>query len=186
MKRLLAKINRRKALAFRLLILSALLSATLYLFLTDRITSGKTQLATGQKQLEREEPMLEDGKARLAAGKRELSEGKEEYKDATNNQFLVWVDDLFRDGKGFEKTEAQIAKGERQVAAGEAEVDAGEKRVDEGKTDLRFGRKVLGLAKNSRFVLALGMFLIICIFIVLLVVWRRKRGGRSMTSISTS
>ena len=71
-------LNRRQALALRLLLLSALASVAGYLFLAAKITSGKTQLAKGQRQLERKEPLLEEGKARLAAGKRKLSDGKEE------------------------------------------------------------------------------------------------------------
>ena len=68
-KWLLAGANRGKALARLLLVLSALASVAGYLFLTEKITAGKRELAEGQRRLESKEPALEEGKARLEAGR---------------------------------------------------------------------------------------------------------------------
>lgn len=60
-----------------------------YLYLDEKITSGKVQISEGQTQLNEGQIKLDTGKAKLEAGKQELSAGKAKYEDAHDNLFLV-------------------------------------------------------------------------------------------------
>ena len=163
-----------KVLTLLLIILLALASVAGYLFLTEKITAGKRQIADGQRRLEKGQVKLEEGEAKLEAGKRELSGGKKEYEQAKDNPFLVLADKLLKGGKGFKEARRLIAEGEKQVAKGEDRLNEGERRLDAGELDLNRGREQLRLAKVARVVCAFGAAFFAFLSIVLGFCWRRS------------
>lgn len=134
-------------------ILSALLalaSAGGVVYLTLRIEAGEHAFTAGKQTLTEESPALVAGTAKLEAGKQELAEGRADYKEAKDKWHLVWLDRVFRGGRGFREAEEQIAKGESAVAAGEDKLRAGQERVDAGRLKLKQGRERLTFARQVR------------------------------------
>lgn len=163
-----------KLFVLLLTVLLAVVSAGGYFFLDEKITDGKGQLSEGQKEFDEGQPALEKGKAELKAGKLELAEGKAEYKKAHDNIFLVFLDNLFNRGRGFEEGRKQIDEGDRQVAQGEARIIAGEKRLATGEMELQRGREQLKMARNVRIACALGAIIFGALSIVLAILWRQS------------
>lgn len=167
---------------FRLLFLLLTVSLTLalgagYFYLTKKIDSGERQLAVGQGQLDRGLSDLEDGQARLKAGKKELSEGKKEYRKASDNDWLVLLDDVLQGGEGFDKAREEIAEGDRQVAEGGDAVAVGKAKLEAGAKKMDRGRKQLGLARDVRAACAIGAGLFAFLSIFLGFLWRRSLAG---------
>lgn len=163
-----------KLFVLLLTVLLAVVSAGGYFFLDEKITAGKGQLADGQKEVGQGQPALEKGKAKLEAGRLELAEGKEKYEKAHGNVVLVFMDNLFNRGRGFENSRKQIDEGDRQVAQGEARIIAGEKRLATGEMDQQRGREQLKLARTVRVACALGAIVFGALSIVLAILWRQS------------
>lgn len=157
-----------------IVILLALASATGYLILTEKITTGERRIAESEIKLEKGQHKLEDGKAKLEAGKRELADGKKEYKQAKDNLFLVLVDKLLKGGKGLKEAEKRIADGDTQIAKGEDKVKVEESRLAAGELKQRQGKELLRLAKDARVACAVAAVFFASLSIVLGVRWRRS------------
>lgn len=159
------------------LLFSALLTVASvggYMFLDKKIATGEVQISEGQIKVDEGQPALDKGKAKLEAGKIELAEGKAEYKEAHDNQFMVFMDNLFNSGKGFEDGRDKIAEGDKQVAQGEVRIVAGEKRLAAGELKLSLGKEQLKMARNVRIACALGAIFFGVLSIVLAILWRRS------------
>lgn len=159
------------------LILSVLLSITSvggYAFLDAKIIAAEGRISDGQKEVDKGLPALDKGKAKLEAGKIELAEGKSEYEKAHDNLFMVFMDNLFNSGNGFEDGRKKIAEGDKQVARGEAKISAGEKRLAAGELELYRGKEQLKVAKGVRTACVLGAIFFGVLSIVLAILWRRS------------
>lgn len=163
-----------KIIALLLSVLLTVASVGGYLYLDEKIIAGDKQIADGQGEVDKGQPALEKGKAKLEAGKQELSEGKMEYEKAHENVFIVFMDNLFNSGKGFEEGRNQIAEGDKQVAKGEARIIAGEKRLAAGELQLHEGREKLKLARSARAACALGALIFGVLSILLAIIWKKS------------
>jgi hypothetical protein len=166
-----------RLLVFLLLILLTVGSGAGYLLLDRTITAGERELVAGQKQLREGEAALDEGKEELAAGKRALTEGKEEYEEARKNPFLVWIDKLANQERGFKEGRAEIAEGEQELADGRSAVQAGETRVEEGRVEISEGRAQLRLAQWARLACAVMVAVSGSLAVVLGVCWRHSLFG---------
>ena len=155
-------------------VLIAVASVGGYVYLDAKIIDGEEQISDGQKEVDKGQPALDKGKAKLEAGKIELAEGKAKYEKAHDNLFMVFADNLFNRGKGFEDGRKQIAEGDKQVAQGEAKISAGEKKLAAGEFELNQGKEQLQLAKGVRIACALGAIIFGVLSIVLAILWRRS------------
>ncbi len=155
-------------------VLLAVASLGGYVFLDAKIIDGEIRISDGQKEVDKGQPALDKGKTKLEAGKIELAEGKAKYEKAYDNLFMVFADNLFNHGNGFEDGRKKIAEGDKQVAQGEAKISAGEKRLAAGELELNQGKEHLQLAKEVRIACALGAIIFGVLSIVLAIRWRRS------------
>jgi uncharacterized phage infection (PIP) family protein YhgE len=163
-----------KVFALMFSALLALASLGGYVFLDAKIIDGEARISDGQNEVDKGQPALDQGKAKLEAGKIDLAKGKAKYEKAHDNLFMVFMDNLFNRGKGFEDGRKQIAEGDKQVAQGEADISAGEKRLAAGELELIQGKEKLKMAKGMRFACALGTIIFGVLSIVLAILWRRS------------
>ncbi|MFZ2655790.1 MAG: hypothetical protein WAX69_12735 [Victivallales bacterium] len=163
-----------KMITLPLLILLTAGSLVGFILLTGKILEGEKQIVDGLKQLEKGEPELWKGRSRLEAGRKEESEGKKEYSRARDNLFLVWVDKLLNEGKGFEEAELRIAEGDKEIAVGQGKVDVGEKQIAAGRLALRQGVEQLRQAKKARVTCALLTVVFGSLSVMLGFRWRRS------------
>ncbi len=145
-----------------------------YGLLNAKILAGERQISAGQKEVDKGQPALDIGKSKLEAGKIELAEGKAEYENAHANLFLVFLDQLFNGGKGFEDGRKKIAEGDKWVAQGEARIIAGEKKLAAGELELYRGIMQLKIAKGVRNACALIAVFFGGLSIGLAILWRRS------------
>jgi lipopolysaccharide export system protein LptA len=155
-------------------ILLAVASVGGYVFLDAKIIDGEGRISDGQKEVNKGQPALDQGKAKLAAGKIELAEGKAKYENAHDNLFMVFMDKLFNQGKGFEDGRRQIAEGDKKVTQGEVKINAGEKRLAAGELELSNGKEQLKMAKDVRIACALGAIIFGILSMLLAILWRRS------------
>jgi hypothetical protein len=107
-------------------VLLAVASVGGYVYLDIMINDGERRISDGEKEIDRGRPQLEKGKAKLETGQISLAAGKAEYEKAHDKLFMVFMDNWFNHGKGFEDGRKKIAEGNEQLARGEAKIIAGE------------------------------------------------------------
>ena len=168
----------KKKLAIVIIFLLALVSLSIYLFLTKEIIIGSLKIEAGQKQLMEGKTQLANGEARLASGAQKLSRAKKTYNTLTAvpffalktlpvaGQIAATVTDKYAGKK--------IAEGDQQVAAGIKKINAGKAQLAEGQLQLQRGMIKLKHANMIRDACGISAILFTFLTIFSLYFWRKS------------
>ncbi len=166
---------RRILTLFLLLVLTIGLTSS-YLFLSDKITTGRQKIVAGEKQLKEGEEMLAKGKAKLARGKQQLSQAKSGYSSVKKPSYLLAaglpVAGAVLALAGDKVIGNKISQGDQMVAEGSRKVKNGEEQLEAGKLELQRGIRHLKMANRIRIACGIGALFFACLLVRLGYCWR--------------
>lgn len=167
-----------KIVALIISILLTIASATVYVILNDKITTGEKLLADGQQRYNAGQQELAAGKAKLAAGKQQLSTAKNTY-NLVQSPLMQLTNQNPIAGAVLKQAETKIASGDQQVVSGAKRIRSGEAQLKAGKIKLDEGKKQLAFAKDLRFYSMLSTAFFALLSLIFAFFWTRSRQRKS-------